>query len=178
MCREEYKKAVNRSIFPENQGGPLVHVIAAKAVCFKEAQSHEFVEYQKQTVRNAGVLLGTLANRGIRIVSGGTDNHLFLVDVFSHGISGKEAEKVLEKASITVNKNTIPFDQHPPMVTSGIRIGTPALTTRGMEEAEMEMIGNLIADVLENLESDQVKNRVKEQVRELTSRFPLYPDRV
>jgi len=177
MCREEYKKVVNRNVFPGNQGGPLVHVIAAKAVCFKEAQTPEFTAYQQQTCNNAKTLCRTLADRGFRIVSGGTDNHLFLVDTFSKGITGKEAEKVLEEASITVNKNTIPFDPHPPLVTSGIRIGTPALTTRGMKEPEMELIGHWIADVLENREDERIKQGVREKVREMTLGFPLYPDR-
>jgi glycine hydroxymethyltransferase len=134
LCTEEHKKAINRAVFPGNQGGPLVHVIAAKAVCFKEAMTDEFKEYQKQIVSNAQALAASLADRSYRIVSGGTDNHVFLVDVFSRGITGKQAEEALEAAAITVNKNTIPFDQHPPLVTSGIRVGTPALTTRGMAQ--------------------------------------------
>lgn len=178
MCREEYAKAVNRSVFPGNQGGPLVHVIAAKAVCFREALTGEFRAYQAQIVKNAKVLAETLANHGFRIVSGGTDNHVFLVDVFSRGLTGKQAEAALEAASITVNKNTIPFDQHPPMVTSGIRIGTPALTTRGMGEAEMAQVGEFIARVLENVDSEKVQAEVSSAVAELTSRFPLYAGRI
>lgn len=176
LCTEEHKKAINRSVFPGNQGGPLVHVIAAKAVCFKEAMTPEFTDYQKQIVANAMALAGALAERGYRIVSGGTDNHVFLVDVFSRGITGKQAEAALESAAITVNKNTIPFDQHPPLVTSGIRIGTPALTTRGMAVAEMQEIGNLIADVLDDIDDEQTARRVKQEVEELSARFPLYQD--
>lgn len=174
LCREEHAKAVNRSVFPGNQGGPLVHVIAAKAVCLKEAASDDFKTYQTQIVRNAKALSSSLAAAGFRIVSGGTDNHVFLVDVFSKGLTGKQAEKALEEASITVNKNTIPFDQHPPMVTSGIRIGTPALTTRGMKESEMEEIGRLIARVLTRPEDSEVKGQVRSAVGRLTDRFPLY----
>ncbi|UCF37125.1 MAG: serine hydroxymethyltransferase [Acidobacteriota bacterium] len=174
LCREEHKKAINRSVFPGNQGGPLVHVIAAKAVCFREAMQPGFREYQEQIVQNAKALSGVLAQRGYRIVSGGTDNHVFLVDVFSKGLTGKQAEKGLEEASITVNKNTIPFDQHPPMVTSGIRVGTPALTTRGMKVPEMERIGTWIADVLDDIENEAVKQRVRNSVKALTANFPLY----
>jgi glycine hydroxymethyltransferase len=178
LCQEKYKKDVNRNVFPGNQGGPLVHVIAAKAVCFKEAQSSEFKTYQEQTVKNAKALSSALAEKGFRIVSGGTDNHLFLVDVFSKGITGKVAEKALEESGITVNKNTIPFDQHPPMVTSGIRVGTPALTTRGMKESEMEIVGGLIAEVLENVEDVRIREGVRKEVKQLTSRFPLYASRL
>ncbi len=174
LCREEHKKMINRNVFPGNQGGPLVHVIAGKAVCFQEARSEGFREYQSQVLKNASVLADTLQNKGFRIVSGGTDNHMFLMDVFSRGLTGKDAEAKLEEAGLTVNKNTIPFDQHPPMVTSGIRIGTPAVTTRGMKEPEMEMIGSLIAEVLSNLESEKVVSEVKGKIGELTSRFPLY----
>ena len=149
LCRETFAKDLNRSVFPEMQGGPLVHVIAAKAVCFKEAATEEFRVYIRQVVRNAKALAARIASGGFRIVSGGTDTHLMLVDVFSKGINGKQAEQALDKAGITVNKNTIPFDQNPPMTPSGIRIGTPALTTRGMKEAEMEAIGGWIAEVLE-----------------------------
>ncbi|MBI4473146.1 MAG: serine hydroxymethyltransferase, partial [Acidobacteria bacterium] len=148
LCREAFAKDLNRSVFPEMQGGPLVHVIAAKAVCFKEAATEEFRTYIRQVVRNAKTLAAQIAARGYRIVSGGTDTHLMLVDVFSKGINGKQAEQALDKAGITVNKNAIPFDTNPPLTPSGIRIGTPALTTRGMKEPEMEAIGNWIADVL------------------------------
>lgn len=178
LCREEHKKMINRNVFPGNQGGPLVHVIAGKAVCFREAAGDQFHSYQEQVVKNASVLSDTLQENGFRIVSGGTDNHVFLLDVFSKGLTGKEAEAKLEEAGLTVNKNTIPFDQHPPMVTSGIRIGSPAVTTRGMKEPEMRIIGNLIAEVLSNIESGSVISGVRQKVIELTSRFPLYPDLV
>ncbi|MFZ0426713.1 MAG: serine hydroxymethyltransferase [Acidobacteriota bacterium] len=178
LCREEHKKLVNRNVFPGNQGGPLVHVIAGKAVCLKEAMTPEFAAYQGQVVKNAKTLAATLAGEGLRIVSGGTDNHVFLVDVFSKGLTGKQAESLLEGAGITVNKNTIPFDQHPPMVTSGIRIGTPALTTRGMKEAEMEQIGQWIARVLSSPEDESVSQSVRQQVKELVTGFPLYAHRL
>ena len=174
MCREPFAKDLNRSVFPEMQGGPLVHVIAAKAVCFKEASTEEFRTYIRQVVRNAKVLAARIASRGFRIVSGGTDTHLMLVDVFSKGINGKQAEQALDKAGITVNKNTIPFDVNPPLTPSGIRVGTPALTTRGMGEGEMEAIGDWIADILENLDDEKVQKRVKKEVEELCVRFPLY----
>ena len=174
MCRENFSKDLNRSVFPEMQGGPLVHVIAAKAVCFKEAASEEFRIYIRQVVKNAKTLAAKIASRKFRIVSGGTDTHLMLVDVFSKGINGKQAEQALEKAGITVNKNTIPFDQNPPLTPSGIRIGTPALTTRGMKEAEMEAIGEWIADVLDNINDNNVQKRVRREVETLCERFPLY----
>jgi glycine hydroxymethyltransferase len=178
MCKEELKKTINRNVFPGNQGGPLVHVIAAKAVCFKEAMTEEFRSYQSQIVRNAKALSQSIADQGFRIVSGGTDNHVFLVDVFSKGLTGKQAEEALEEASITVNKNTIPFDTHPPLVTSGIRVGTPALTTRGMKEPEMQEIGELIASVLKDVESDTTKRAVGEEVARIAARYPLYVDRM
>lgn len=178
MCKEEHAKSVDRLVFPGTQGGPLVHVIAAKAVCFGEALEPQFGLYQKQVVQNAKALSKSLSEEGFRIVSGGTDTHLFLVDVFSRGLTGRQAEESLEEASITVNKNTIPFDQHPPLVTSGIRIGTPALTTRGMKESEMERIGKWISEVLENPESDTVKQKVRSEVRQMTEQFPLYQDRL
>jgi glycine hydroxymethyltransferase len=178
LCREEHGKAVNRNVFPGQQGGPLVHVIAAKAVCFREAQSEDFVAYQKQVLANARTLSEAIADSGFRIVSGGTDNHLFLVDVFSRGLTGKQAEEALERASITVNKNTIPFDPHPPLVTSGIRIGTPALTTRGMGEAEMRAIGGWIGEVLRDPENEEVRRSVRERVARLSARFPLYERRL
>jgi glycine hydroxymethyltransferase len=174
MCREKFGKDLNRSVFPEMQGGPLVHVIAAKAVCFKEAATEEFRNYIRQVVRNAKALASKLASRKFRIVSGGTDTHLMLVDVFSKGINGKQAEIALDHAGITVNKNTIPFDKNPPLTPSGIRIGTPALTTRGMKEAEMEGIGDWIADVLDNIHDPSVQKRVKGEVEALCERFPLY----
>jgi glycine hydroxymethyltransferase len=173
LCRAPFAKDLNRSVFPEMQGGPLVHVIAAKAVCFKAAAAPEFRDYIRQVVRNARALAAQIARRGFRIVSGGTDTHLMLVDVFSKGLNGKEAEEALDKAGITVNKNTIPFDQNPPLTPSGIRIGTPALTTRGMKEAEMEAIGGWIADVLEKVGDDIVQKRVRKDVETLCERFPL-----
>jgi glycine hydroxymethyltransferase len=178
MCKEQYAKEVDKHVFPCVQGGPLVHIIAAKAVSFKEALQPEFKTYQEQIIRNAKALAEGIRQAGFRIVSGGTDTHLFLVDVFSKGITGKVAEKALEAAHITVNKNTIPFDTNPPLVASGIRIGTPALTTRGMREAEMRMIATMIAEVLEAPEDETVRRRVSEQVKELTARFPLYLHRL
>lgn len=174
LCRETFAKDLNRSVFPEMQGGPLVHVIAAKAVCFKAAGSDEFRQYTRQVVKNAKALAARIASRGYRIVSGGTDTHLMLVDVFSKGINGKQAEQALDKAGITVNKNTIPFDQNPPLTPSGIRIGTPALTTRGMKEAEMDAIGDWITEVLEKVEDESVQKRVKKEVERLCEKFPLY----
>jgi glycine hydroxymethyltransferase len=174
LCREVFAKDLNRSVFPEMQGGPLVHVIAAKAVCFKEAATEEFRSYIRQVVKNARVLAAKIASRKFRIVSGGTDTHLMLVDVFSRGINGREAEQALDKAGITVNKNTIPFDKNPPMTPSGIRIGTPALTTRGMKESEMEAIGDWIADVLEARGDESVQKRVRREVELLCEKFPLY----
>jgi glycine hydroxymethyltransferase len=177
LCRESFAKDLNRSVFPEMQGGPLVHVIAAKAVCFKEAASEEFKRYQGQVVRNAKALASGIAKRGYRIVSGGTDNHLMLVDVFSKGINGRQAEQALDKAGITVNKNAIPFDTNPPMTPSGIRVGTPALTTRGMKEAEMERIADWITDVLDKVNEESVQQKVKKEVEALCERFPLYSNR-
>ncbi|MFB3095755.1 MAG: serine hydroxymethyltransferase [Candidatus Acidiferrales bacterium] len=178
LCREQFAKSLDRVVFPGEQGGPLVHVIAAKAVCLKEAMEPEFKAYQQQTVANAQRLAGALAGRGFRIVSGGTDTHLLLVDVYKRGIMGRDAEKWLEQAGITVNKNAIPFDELPPLKASGIRLGTPALTTRGMKEAEMDLIGNWIADVLEKLGDESVVQRTRNQVSELTARFPLYTHRL
>jgi glycine hydroxymethyltransferase len=174
MCRETFAKDLNRSVFPEMQGGPLVHVIAAKAVCFKEAATEDFRNYIRQVVKNAKALAAKIASREFRIVSGGTDTHLMLVDVFSKGINGKQAEQALDKAGITVNKNTIPFDQNPPLTPSGIRIGTPALTTRGMKESEMEAIGEWITDVLDHINDESVQKRVRREVEMLCERFPLY----
>jgi glycine hydroxymethyltransferase len=171
---EEIAKKLDKSIFPGIQGGPLMHVIAAKAVAFKEALTDEYKEYQKQIVKNAKVLAEELTNKGLRIVSGGTDNHLMLVDLSGKGITGKKAEEALVKAEITVNKNTIPFDQQSPFVTSGIRIGTPAVTQRGMKEAEMKEIASLIERVIDNIEDEAELKRVKEDVRKLSEKFPLY----
>ena len=178
LCKEEYKKALDRLIFPGLQGGPLVHVIASKAVCLKEAMGNEFKLYQQQVLRNAAALAQAVANEGFRIVSGGTDNHLFLVDVFSQDLTGKQAEESLGQASITVNKNTIPFDTHRPLVTSGIRIGTPAVTTSGMKEAEMKRIGGWIGHALKNIEDTVVLRQVGQEVRSLTDRFQYYRHRL
>ena len=177
MCKENYAKDLDRTVFPGTQGGPLVHIIAAKAVSFKEALAPEFKAYQQQIVLNAKALAAAVADAGFRVVSNGTDNHLFLLDVFSKGVTGKVAEKALESALITVNKNTIPFDTNPPLVASGIRIGTPALTTRGMRESEMREVANLLAEVLNAPEDESVRQHVREGVVALTSRFPLYPGR-
>jgi glycine hydroxymethyltransferase len=180
LCKEEHATEVNRKLFPGVQGGPLVHIIAAKAVAFGEALKEDFKEYQRSVLKNAKALAAELQEQGLRIVSGGTDNHLMLVDVFmgGKGITGKDAEKALEAANITVNKNTIPFDTNKPFVTSGIRIGTPALTTRGMGESDMREIGRLIAAVLHDPRSEDVRSKVRQAVAELTARFPLYPNRL
>jgi glycine hydroxymethyltransferase len=174
LTTPEWAKEVDKAVFPGIQGGPLEHVIAGKAVALKEAASPEFAAYQRQVVANAKTLAETVASYGFRLVSGGTDNHLFLVDVGKKSLTGKVAEKALDAAGITVNKNAIPFDPNPPMVTSGLRIGTPAVTTRGMGEAEMKTIGGLIAEVLSAPEDAAVQARVKAKVKELTSAFPLY----
>jgi glycine hydroxymethyltransferase len=178
LCREAFAKDLDRSVFPGVQGGPLVHIIAAKAVCFKEAAEPSFAAYQRQVVLNAARLAAVLSASGFRLVSGGTDNHLMLVDVFSKGITGKVAEAALGKSGITVNKNTIPFDQNPPLVASGIRIGTPAITTRGMREPEMEMIGEFIARVLASPDDDRALAAVRAEVESLCRKFPLYADRL
>jgi len=175
LCREEYAKDVNRTVFPGIQGGPLVHVIAAKAVCLRLAMESAFKVYAQQVVANAKALGDVLVEEGFRLVSGGTDNHLLLVDVGASGITGKEAETALETAGITVNKNVIPFDERPPLVASGIRVGTPALTTRGMKEAEMKAVGRMIARALRAREQEAELHRVGDEVRELASGFPLYP---
>ena len=176
MCRARYAKDLDRTVFPGVQGGPLMHVIAGKAVCFKEAATPEFAAYQKQVVANAQRLASNLASAGFRLVSGGTDNHLMLVDVFSKGVTGKVAEAALDKAGITVNKNAIPFDQNPPMVASGIRIGTPAVTTRGMREADMDLIADYITRVLSSPDDDRILQAVHAEVKQLCRKFPLYPD--
>lgn len=179
MCKEEFAKDLDRSVFPGVQGGPLIHVIAAKAVAFGEALQPSFKTYQEQIVANAKVLAQTLADGGLRIVSGGTDNHLMLVDVYmdGKGITGKAAEKALDEVHITVNKNTIPFDTQKPFTASGIRLGTPALTTRGMKEGEMKQIGEMIASIIREPESEEVRGKVRRDVAELTARFPMYPNR-
>jgi glycine hydroxymethyltransferase len=176
MCKEQYAKDLDRSLFPGVQGGPLMHIIAAKAVCFKEAGEAHFKEYQRQIVLNAARLAQVLSDAGYRLVSGGTDNHLMLVDVFSKGITGKVAEASLGKAGITVNKNAIPFDQNPPMVASGIRVGTPAVTTRGMREPEMDLIGELIARALKTPDDDAALAMIRTEVERLCRKFPLYPE--
>jgi glycine hydroxymethyltransferase len=176
LCRAQYAKDLDRAVFPGVQGGPLMHIIAAKAVCFGEALSPGFQEYQRQIVANASRLAAGLAAAGFRLVSGGTDNHLMLVDVFSKGLTGKAAEAALGKAGITVNKNAIPFDQNPPMVASGIRIGTPAVTTRGMREPEMDQIAELISRALGAPEDDRLLAAVRAEVETLCRNFPLYPE--
>jgi glycine hydroxymethyltransferase len=176
LSRERYAKDLDRSVFPGVQGGPLMHIIAAKAVCLKEASEPAFAAYQRQIVANAARLAGVLSASGFRLVSGGTDNHLMLVDVFSQGITGKAAEAALGKAGITVNKNAIPFDVNPPMVASGIRIGTPAVTTRGMRESEMDRIGELIARALKTPDDDGALAMVRAEVERLCRMFPLYPE--
>ncbi|HLG56789.1 MAG TPA: serine hydroxymethyltransferase [Vicinamibacterales bacterium] len=174
LCREQYARDLDRALFPGVQGGPLMHIIAAKAVCFKEAMEPTFADYQRQIVANAQRLAKAISAHGFRLVSGGTDNHLMLVDVFSKGVTGKAAESALGKAGMTVNKNAIPFDQNPPMVASGIRIGTPALTTRGMRELDMDLIGELIARVLDSPDDERVLGAVKAEVETLCRKFPLY----
>ena len=175
LCREAHTKTLNRSVFPGVQGGPLMHIIAAKAVCFKEASEPSFIDYQTRVVTNAARLANSLSTHGFRLVSGGTDNHLLLVDVFSRGLTGKVAEAALGRAGITVNKNAIPFDENPPMVASGIRVGTPAVTTRGMGGAEMDQIGELFSRVLAAPADDRVATAVRTEVEVLCQKFPLYP---
>ncbi len=174
LTKKEYQKIIDKTVFPGIQGGPLMHVIAAKAVAFKEAESPEFKDYQKQIVKNAKALSEALKKRGFDLVSGGTDNHLLLVDLRNKNITGKEAEALLENVHITVNKNAIPFDPQKPMITSGIRIGTPAVTTRGMKEEEMEKIAECINLTLTNPKDEVIHERVRSMVKELTERFPLY----
>ncbi len=174
MCKEEYAKAIDKAVFPGIQGGPLVHVIAAKAVAFKEALTPEFKDYQQRVVKNAKALAESLKRRGFKLVSNGTDNHLMLVDLTNFNITGKEAEEALDKAGITVNKNTIPFDTKPPTVTSGIRIGTPCVTTRGMGEEEMEEIAEIISRVIKNISNDSVIKDMSKKVQTLCKKFPIY----
>jgi len=178
LCKAAFAKELDKLTFPGTQGGPLVHTIAAKAVCLKEAMEPSFKEYQKQVAANAKALAGAIAKRGFRIVSGGTDNHLFLIEVHPRGITGTDAEKALDRAGITVNKNSIPFDPLPPMKGGGIRLGSPSVTTRGMREAEMEKIGGWIADVLEHMGDAAVEQSVRKQVAEIAARFPIYETRV
>ncbi|AEI68237.1 serine hydroxymethyltransferase [Corallococcus macrosporus] len=178
LSREPYAKAINSQIFPGIQGGPLMHVIAGKAVAFKEALSPEFKAYQRQIVANAKALAEALLRAGLRLTSGGTDNHLMLVDLRPKKLTGKVAEEVLGKAGITVNKNMIPFDPEKPMTTSGVRVGTPAITTRGMREAEMAVVGRLIGEALDAAQDDAALARIKGQVKELSQGFPLYASRL
>jgi glycine hydroxymethyltransferase len=178
MCKEPFAQALDAKIFPGMQGGPLMHIIAAKAVALKEALSDDFKRYQAQIVKNAKALAGTLLAAGFRLVSGGTDNHLLLVDLTDLGITGKEAQETLDRAGITINKNAIPFDTKGPHVTSGIRIGTPALTTRGMKEDQMKQIGGFIADVLKNIHAEKRLIEVRAEVDNLCGRFPLYAERI
>ena len=178
LCRQAHARNLNRLLFPGTQGGPLVHVVAAKAVCLQEALQPEFRRYIRQVKRNAEALASSILESGYRLVSGGTDTHLILVDVFSKGITGKQAELALDRAGITINKNAIPFDPHPPLVTSGIRLGTPALTSRGMGESEMQLIGRWIGEVLDHIEIVEVQKKIRDQVRDLSEQFPLYSSRL
>src|SRR5579863_5626497 len=181
LCRAKWAKELDRTTFPGTQGGPLMHTIAAKAVCLKEAMDPSFRAYQAQVVANAQALADGVARQGFRIVSGGTDNHLFLVDLYSRGLTGKDAQNSLDRASITVNKNSIPFDPTPPMTGGGIRLGSPAVTTRGMREPEMERIASWIVEILAHLDDaagrEQVERRVRAEIAEFTAAFPLYPQR-
>jgi glycine hydroxymethyltransferase len=178
LCRADHAKAIDKAVFPGCQGGPLEHVIAAKAVAFHEALQPSFKEYCRQIIANAKALAGSLMERGYQLVSGGTDNHLMLVDLRNKGLTGKAAEQALDRAAITVNKNTVPRETQSPFVTSGVRIGTPALTTRGMKEGEMQRIAELIDRVLKAPNDEALSARVKVEVRELTAAFPLYPANV
>ncbi len=178
MCKEAYAKTLNSRVFPGMQGGPLMHVIAAKAVAFKEALQPAFKTYQQQIIKNAQAMADELKNNGFRLVSGGTDNHLMLVDLTDKNVTGKDAQEALDRASITVNKNGIPFDTKSPQVTSGIRIGTPAVTTRGMKENEMRLIASYIADVIKDINNEQKNKAIAEKVKALCDRFPLYQDRI
>jgi glycine hydroxymethyltransferase len=178
LCKAAFAKEIDKLTFPGTQGGPLVNTIAAKAACLKEAMEPGFKEYQQQVVANARVMAATIAKRGFRIVSGGTDNHLFLIEVHSRGITGTDAEKALDRAGITVNKNSIPFDPLPPMKGGGIRLGSPSITTRGMRETEMEQIGGWISDILGHIGDAAVEQSVRKQVEELAGRFPIYEARV
>ena len=178
LCKTAFAKELDKLTFPGIQGGPLVHTIAAKAVCLKEAMEPTFKEYQQQVAKNAKALAAAIAKHGLRVVSGGTDNHLLLVEVHSRGINGNEAEKALDRAGITVNKNSIPFDPLPPMKAGGIRLGTPSITTRGMKEPDMQLIASWIADVLAQPGNTETEQRVRKQVAELAAKFPIYESRV
>jgi glycine hydroxymethyltransferase len=176
LAKEEFGKSLNSKIFPGIQGGPLMHVIAAKAVSFKEAMSEEFVLYQQQVVKNSQALSAALTHHGYKLVSGGSDNHLLLVDLTDKDITGKDAEEILESAGLTVNKNAIPFDTQSRFVTGGIRLGTPVVTSRGLKESEMEQIAEWMNQAIMNRSDEQVISRIRSEVRELCERFPLYPD--
>jgi glycine hydroxymethyltransferase len=178
MCREQFAKEVDRAVFPTVQGGPLMHIVAAKAVCFKEAMEDGFKDYQRQVIKNAAVLAEALLKIGFRVVSGGTDNHLLLLDVFVRGLTGAQAEKALESSGITVNKNAIPFDTQPPLKPSGIRLGTPALTTRGMKEAEMKLIAGWIEEALGDPADEAAHAVISGRVADLSARFPIYQKRL
>jgi glycine hydroxymethyltransferase len=178
LCRSAFAKELDKLTFPGTQGGPLVHTIAAKAVCLQEAMEPGFQEYQRQVAANAKVMAAAVASKGFRLVSGGTDNHLFLIEVHPRGITGSEAEKALDRAGITVNKNSIPFDPLPPMKAGGIRLGSPSVTTRGMKEPEMQLIGEWVAEILSNVGNAAVEQKVRQQVADLASRFPIYESRL
>jgi len=177
LAKAAFAKELDKLTFPGMQGGPLVHTIAAKAVCLKEAMEPSFTEYQRQVAANAKAMANALSRHELRIVSGGTDNHLFLIEVHSRGVTGSEAEKALDRAGITVNKNSIPFDPLPPMKAGGIRLGSPSVTTRGMKEPEMELIANSVADVLSHIRDAAVEQKVRKQIAELAARFPIYESR-
>jgi glycine hydroxymethyltransferase len=177
LCKAAFAKELDKLTFPGMQGGPLVHTIAAKAVCFKEAMEPSFIEYQKQVAANAQALANAMTRQGFRVISGGTDNHVFLVEVHSRGVTGSDAEKALDRAGITVNKNAIPFDPLPPMKAGGIRLGSPSVTTRGMKEAEMELVANGVCEVLKHIGDASVEQKIRKQVAELAARFPIYESR-
>jgi glycine hydroxymethyltransferase len=178
LCKSAFAKEIDKLTFPGTQGGPLVHTIAAKAVCLREAMEPSFREYQKQVATNAKALASSIASHGFRVVAGGTDNHVFLVDVHSRGVTGSDAEKALDRAGITVNKNAIPFDPLPPMKAGGIRLGSPSVTTRGMKESEMALIGNWVTEVVSHIGDVAVEQRVRKQVADLAARFPIYESRL
>jgi glycine hydroxymethyltransferase len=177
LCKKEFARAIDSAVFPGLQGGPLMHVVAAKAVILKQAMAPEFKTYQQQIIKNASYLAACLSRKGFRIVSGGTDNHLFLVDLSARNITGKDAEEALEKSGIMLNKNLIPFDSRGPNTGSGIRIGTPAITTRGMKEAEMEAVAGMIDGVLRDPRNSETQRSTREQVKTLCARFPVYSKR-
>ncbi len=174
LCKEKYAKMIDKTIFPGIQGGPHMNIIAAKAVCFKEALQPEFKSYQKQVVKNAQIIAEVFKMEGFRVISGGTDTHLVLIDVSVKGLTGAEAEKLLEEAGITVNKNAIPFDTRPPKITSGIRIGTPAITTRGLKEKEVEEVAHYMCEVLKDPKNEKIRKDIREKIKEICIRFPFY----